>query len=51
MPAIAGRQTAGERRDCPGLRIDARDPAGDAFGDVQRAAGADGAARRRPPGP
>ena len=39
------RQTAGERRDVPRLRIDARDPAGRAFGDVQRATGADGAAR------
>ena len=39
------RQTAGERRDLPGLRIDARDPAGRAFGDVQRTIGADGAAR------
>ena len=38
------RQTAGERRDFPGLRIDARDPAGSAFGDVQRTIGADGAA-------
>ena len=39
-----GRQTAGERRDIPGLRIDARDPAGSAFGNVQRTIGADGAA-------
>ena len=39
------RQTAGERRDVPGLGIDARDSAGRAFGDVQRAIGADGAAR------
>ena len=38
------RQTAGERRFLPGLRIDARDPAGSAFGDVQRTIGADGAA-------
>ena len=39
------RQTAGERRDLPGLRIDARDLAGCAFGDIQRPTGADGAAR------
>src|SRR6266540_7425507 len=39
------RQTAGERRDLPGLRIDARDPAGCAFGDVQRTTGANGTAR------
>ena len=38
------RQTAGERRDFPGQRIDAGDPADSAFGDVQRAIGADGAA-------
>ena len=39
------RQTAGEGRDLAGPRIDARDSAGGAFGDVQRATGADGAAR------
>ena len=38
------RQTAGERRDLSGLRIDARDPASCTFGDVQRTIGADGAA-------
>ena len=38
------RQTAGERRFLPGLRIDSRDPAGSAFGDLQRTIGADGAA-------
>ena len=39
------RQTAGKGRDLTGPRIDARDPAGGAFGDVERATGADGAAR------
>ena len=39
------RQTAGKGRDLTGPRIDARDPAGLAFGDVERATGADGAAR------
>ena len=38
-------QTAGKGRDLTGPRIDARDPAGGAFGDVERATGADGAAR------
>ena len=38
------RQTADERRDFPGQRIDARDPAGYALGDVKRTIGADGAA-------
>src|SRR5207244_912207 len=40
-----GRQTASERRFLSSLWIDARDPAGSAFGDVQRTIGADGAAR------
>ncbi len=39
------RQAAGKGRDLTGPRIDARDPAGLAFGDVERATGADGAAR------
>ena len=39
------RQTAGKGRDLTGPRIDARDPADGAFGDVERATGADGAAR------
>ena len=39
------RQTAGKGRDLTGPRIDARDPAGGAFGDVERATGADRAAR------
>src|SRR5207244_8998389 len=38
------RQTASERRFLPGLRIDARDLADSAFGDVQRTIWADGAA-------
>ena len=39
------RQTAGERRDLPGFGVNARDPAGCGFGDVERTIGADGAAR------
>src|SRR5581483_3103000 len=39
-----GRQTAGERRDFPSLRIDSRDSAGNAFGNVQSTVRADGAA-------
>ena len=40
----SGRQTAGERRDLPGFGVNAPDPAGYAFGDVERTIGADGAA-------
>ena len=39
------RQTTGECRDGARLRIDARNPAGCAFGDVQRTSRTDGAAR------
>ena len=39
------RQTASEGCELPGLRIDARDPTGCAFGDVQRTVGTDGASR------